>query len=487
MDDIRVFYKRHQAVRGFGLPNGEAVLFHPDTGMDMVINPVARLIWENLSPAIDSRTMKHIVMNATEGADPESIDTDIADFYRELSETFMIIPISGGGPNSVSPQSDDHGSDAENGPPAIAGNWHDAPSYLDISLTHQCNLHCPYCFYDDEMTVRQDLTTEQWIQFFRSIECLPVKELVLSGGEVFTRKDLPDLLEAIVAACKRFSILTNGTLIDERWVDVLSKVQHRLSYVQFSIDGSCSTIHDRIRGRGSFEKTMRGLQWIRGADLPVMVRMTINRYNVDDIRATIRFLLEELGLPKVGTNDVVTVGAGCRQDIGLNIEQQVQAMKDLIELSDIFPGRIQASAGPLARYRFYRDIDRAMAGEIVEQHNRMGRLTSCGCMGMKLAIRHDGVISPCNMLSDAHLGQILTDSLTEVWQSHPILESMRRRSEIHLRDIPECADCPYADYCTGNCPAPRFVETGQLNLPNRSDCYRRFLEQTGGFKPWATR
>ncbi len=466
--------QRHPSVQAYSTADGGAVLIHPDLGLDMFINPLARFIWERLYPGITVRNLTEIVGEATEGAAADEIREDIREFVEELESAKMVIDVKCTADSAGLPASE----------PVILGEWNSAPGHLDLSLTHRCNLKCPYCFYDDEMAVEKDLTTDQWLTFIDHLRRLPVRELILSGGEVFTRRDLPVLLDAMEAAGKRFAVLTNGTLVNDAWIDVLKRHRSRLSYVQFSVDGSCPQVHDSIRGPGTFIRTMEGLKRVLAAGLPDMVRMTITRLNAGDIEPTMDLLLGELGVRQVGTNDVVTIGAGCRINLGLTAPQHIEAMRSLVRMSGKYPGRIQASAGPLARYRTYRDIDRAMAGETVRSSYRMGRLTSCGCMGLKLAIRHDGMISPCNMLSDLHLGNILTDSLEEVWRYSPILKAMRDRARISLKEIEECRDCEYADYCTGNCPATRFAETGNLNLPNTSDCYRQFLETCGGIKPW---
>ena len=67
-------------------------------------------------------------------------------------------------------------------------------------------------------------------------------------------------------------------------------------------------------------------------------------------------------------------------------------------------------------------------------------------------MRADGAIVPCSMLAHIELGRINHDSLPEVWQHSPALNSLRTRSTIPLNDFAFCAGCDYMPYCTGNCP-----------------------------------
>ena len=100
----------------------------------------------------------------------------------------------------------------------------------------------------------------------------------------------------MIANRMRYSLLTNGTLITEKTAAMLTsgRREQRLSSIQVSIDGSCPEIHDASRGRGSFDRAIRGLRLLHEAGLPVTSRVTINRYNVDDLENIAGLLLDEI-------------------------------------------------------------------------------------------------------------------------------------------------------------------------------------------------
>ena len=81
----------------------------------------------------------------------------------------------------------------------------------------------------------------------------------LTGGEPFSRRnDLFKILEHIENKCAHitnYDILTNGTLLDD--YDMLRlKELKKLRRIQVSLEGSNPEIHDRIRGKGDFEKVL---------------------------------------------------------------------------------------------------------------------------------------------------------------------------------------------------------------------------------------
>ena len=92
------------------------------------------------------------------------------------------------------------------------------PRKLDIDITARCNLRCRYCYFFSNPAVEyRDLPTEEWLRFFDELGTLGVMEVTLAGGEPFIREDLATLLEGIVRNRMRFSILSNGALIDDGW------------------------------------------------------------------------------------------------------------------------------------------------------------------------------------------------------------------------------------------------------------------------------
>lgn len=354
------------------------------------------------------------------------------------------------------------------------------PRTVDIDLTARCNLRCTYCYFFDNPEVEyRDLAMESWLGFFEECGRLGVMNLYLAGGEPFLRPDLPDLIAGIIANRMRFSLLSNGTLIDDGTAALLAATG-RCDSVQVSIDGSCPEVHDSCRGKGSFVRAVDGIRALKKHGVPVAVRVTIHRHNVDDLEATARFLLEDLGLSGFGTNAAGYLGS-CRinsEDVLLDIRQQERAMAALLRLEDRYNGRISASAGPLANVLMWRRMEEARAAA-ASPFPRGGRLTGCGCPGSKIAVRTDGAIIPCNMLAHMVLGWIGKDYLEEVWQNSPDLNAMRGRHEIPLTEFSFCDGCPYLNYCTGNCPGLAYTLTGEVNHPSPDACLRRFLEAGG--------
>jgi SynChlorMet cassette radical SAM/SPASM protein ScmE len=354
------------------------------------------------------------------------------------------------------------------------------PRIVELAITGRCNLHCQYCFYADEMTARTDLTTAQWLAFFDQLGKLGVMEVCLTGGEAFTRRDLFELIDGVVANRMRYELLTNGTLIDDKVIAQFDqgKRRVRMEYIQVSIDGSRAEIHDLSRPN-SFYRSVRGLRMLKEAGFPVTVRVTINRHNLNDLENIAEFLLEDIGLPAFTSNSASPIGAGCRNaaDVSLNAVEMAQAMRTIGILMERYPGRLHAMAGPQANIQMHAEMEQARATGVKSQRWEMGYLTACGCIYSQISVMHDGSIVPCHLLPGLVMGNILTDPLEEIWLNHPILTEQRQRRDIPMQEVPGCEVCEWANYCNGGCPGLAHQLTGSFISANPVDCYRKFLSE----------
>jgi len=354
------------------------------------------------------------------------------------------------------------------------------PRSVDVDITNNCNLRCKYCsHFSGPGDVKQDLQKEEWLSFFNELNECGVMDVVLAGGEPFIRDDLKELISGIINNKMRFSILSNGTLITDHTAQFIYETG-RCNGVQVSIDGACSETHDVFRGDGSFEKAIHGINCLKQHNVPVDVRVTVHKYNVNELEDIAKLLLVDLELEGFSTNAASFLGL-CRENeenVQLSVEDRSLAMEKLLKLNRHYDDRISASAGPLAEARMWIKMQQAR----IENKDSLpggGFLTACGCVNVRIGVRADGVIVPCPMLSHIELGRIGKDSLKDIWQNHPKMIEMRARAQIPLTDFDFCRGCDYIPYCTGNCTGLSYTRTGMEHQPSPDECLKRFLEEGG--------
>ena len=355
-----------------------------------------------------------------------------------------------------------------------------SPRHLDIEITSQCNLRCKYCYFFDSDHAIQELSTEEWLTFFDELGSIQVMDVTLAGGEPFYRKDFKKLINGIVRNRMRFTILSNGGLITDELAGFIAETG-RCDSVQISLDGGSAERHDVFRGKGSFDAAVHGIRMLQKHNIDIDIRLTLHHKNVKHIPEAAHFILDTLGLYWFSVNSAGYMGT-CKsysEDIQLTTEDRVIAMRTLLDLQKEYPDRITATAGPLAEAKYWRSMIEARAAG---KPATSGRLTACGCYFRKLAVQSDGSIVPCNLLPTVVLGKVNKDSVQDIWQNSDLLNSLRNRSKISLREFEMCQDCDYLDYCTGNCPGLAVSISGEVNHPAPDACLKKFLE-SGGIVP----
>jgi len=141
--------------------------------------------------------------------------------------------------------------------------WKHNPIHLTLFLTKRCNARCPFCFYlsaDNYASAEaSELTLGEIEKVSSSMGNL--LWLALSGGELFLRKDLFEIVKVFYKQNKPAIILlpTNGLLTDvirRRAEEILEHCKNSVVTIKLSLDGP-EEVHDAIRGvKGSFRKMM---------------------------------------------------------------------------------------------------------------------------------------------------------------------------------------------------------------------------------------
>jgi len=323
--------------------------------------------------------------------------------------------------------------------------------------------------------VHNDLPLEEWLLFFRELGEANVMYLIFGGGEPLIRSDMPQLIEGAVAARMRFQILSNGTLLTDEIAAFITST-HYCHGFQISIDGAQPTSHEIFRGKGTFNRVIRGLEILNRHGIPVHARVTIHKGNVHELIDIARFLLVDLEIPSFSINSAVHMGK-CRQNsssIQLDNREYTLAMQTLLFLDQQYPGRIKAISGPLADVKRVLMVWNNFDAEEENLHGG-GFLSGCHAAWDKIGVRADGIFVPCIQLSHIELGGINKDRLQHIWQTHQKLEQLRKRMHIPLTNFEECKDCPYISICTGNCPALAYTRFGELDRPSPDGCLRRLV------------
>lgn len=147
-----------------------------------------------------------------------------------------------------------------------------------------------------------------------------ILRVALTGGELFVRKDVPDLIEALVEKGTIISqIYTNGALLNEGVLDLLERLGQRPEVVM-SFDGVGH--HDWLRGvEGAEDMAYRALELCVERGLITKVQMTLHRNNVSSLRETVRHI-GEMGCTAMPVNPANDMGDWVVNGQGLTLTRE---------------------------------------------------------------------------------------------------------------------------------------------------------------------
>ena len=171
---------------------------------------------------------------------------------------------------------------------------------------------------------------------------LGVKEYYFTGGEPFMHPSLVEILERTLELGPA-TVLTNGTLFKEEVVRKLAIAEARSVYsleVRISIDGYSPVMNDPIRGKGTFEKAISGVQLLLDAGFLPIITMVQTWEEDEDVLVYENFIsaLRNVGYerPRIKIIPTLRIGAEVQRNRGyLNYEMVTAEMLENFDTSQL--------------------------------------------------------------------------------------------------------------------------------------------------------
>lgn len=128
---------------------------------------------------------------------------------------------------------------------------------ISIELTKRCNLDCRFCYSIlPERPAVEELSTEQVCSFLERFRTEGGRRVLFTGGEIFLRADIRELILYAKSHGLLVDLFSNGTLLTE---DDASFIAEHVNLINISLDGP-EEHHDRMRGKqGSFNQARQAI------------------------------------------------------------------------------------------------------------------------------------------------------------------------------------------------------------------------------------
>jgi mycofactocin radical SAM maturase len=315
-----------------------------------------------------------------------------------------------------------------------------APVTITWEITHNCNLKCVHCLSASSAASPDELSFEGCKGIADQLAALKVFEINFGGGEPLLKDCFLPLLSYIHEKGIVTCISTNGTVLTDEAVACFTG--NPLVNVQVSLDGATSDVNDAIRGRGTFERIIKGIERLSGKNFPLSINTVVTSLNYTQLDR----------LKSLATS----YGARLRVS-RFRPSGRARASWEVLKLN---PAQLQELAAWLGSDTTILTGDSFFS--ISQDGRRELGLDMCGAAKMTACIDPSGSVYPCAFLqADEFCGGSLREKdFKDIWDNAPSFRNFR-----HLEPS-SCRSCPRFEKCRGGCPAVAYFLTRDLNAPD---------------------
>ncbi len=329
---------------------------------------------------------------------------------------------------------------------------------LCLHVAHTCNLNCEYCFASqgkyhgeralmslevgkralDFLVENSGTRTNLEVDFFGGEPLMNwqvVKDIVMYGRELEKKNNKKF----------RFTLTTNGVLLDDDVIEFANKEMHN---VVLSLDGR-KEIHDHLRktvgGKGSYDIIVPKFQHFaeKRGNQNYYMRGTFTHNNVDFTNDI--FHMADLGFTELSMEPVVCKPddpyALTEEDLPILFEQYEILAKEMLK-------REKEGRG----FTFYHYMIDLKGGPCIYK-----RISGCGSGTEYMAVTPWGELFPCH--------QFVGDekySLGNIWDGVTNKEVQNEFKLCNAYAREECRDCWAKLYCSGGCAANAYHASGSV-------------------------
>lgn len=335
-----------------------------------------------------------------------------------------------------------------------------------LHVSHDCNLRCKYCFagqgiYGGKPQVMSFDVAKAAIDFLieKSVGRRHL-ELDFFGGEPLMNFDVVRQTVAYAREREkeagkefRFTMTTNGVLLNEEIMDFLNTEMHN---VVLSLDGR-PEVNDAMRpnagGKGSYAGIVPKYQQFvaKRGDKDYYVRGTFTRNNLDFSQDVLHMV--DLGFDQVSVEPVIS-------DPSLPYSLREEDLPAIFEEYDRL-ARIVLQRKPEGKgfnfFHFMLDLDQGPCA--------IKRLRGCGCGNEYCAVDPEGKVFPCHQFvgqPEWQMGNVLTGEYD--------LEQKARFARSNVYNKEKCRECWAKFYCSGGCNANNQQYEGDILKAHTFSC-----------------
>jgi MoaA/NifB/PqqE/SkfB family radical SAM enzyme len=201
---------------------------------------------------------------------------------------------------------------------------------VTLYVTERCNSRCVTCDYWRHGRV--DMTLESVRRLLPSLARLQTQVVLISGGEPLLNPQWEEISSLLKSSGLQLWLLTSGLSLAKH----AARASRLFDAMTVSLDGTDPDTYAAIRGLNAFDRVCAGIHAAAAEDVPVSVRVTVQRANFRQLPAFVA-LARRLGARQVSfvAVDVANPHAFARVDeFGANLSLLTQDLPELRQILD---------------------------------------------------------------------------------------------------------------------------------------------------------
>lgn len=293
------------------------------------------------------------------------------------------------------------------------------PVSVMIELLTKCNLRCKHCYLPTHSN--SGIGFDKIKSLLYELREAGVVNVSFTGGEIFLRQDLFELIEIARKLHMRVFLLSNGTLLNDKMAERLSNLHiAEFSTTVFSLREG---IHDSITGsKGSLEILLNNLQLLKKHNIRVRVKTPLMNVNMHDYKEIKEF---------------------CDHNkFDFHVSPLIFSKTDGNEA----PKQLRIAKEDLAP--ILKEIDEQTRNRHLHEYD-----VTCAALFYSFAIDCNGDVFPCNSFF-YKVGNIFNDTIKNIWYES---ESLKFIKNIKNSDLKACVNCKYKVQCD-RCPGMALLD-----------------------------
>jgi radical SAM protein with 4Fe4S-binding SPASM domain len=423
LDPVRI--RPHIGSRSIG---GKLCLINLKRREEWVCGGISLRIWDRLRQGLGTEQIVE-QFSAKYGVPAERVRGDVGRFLEQLWQR-QIVDLPGREGVSDEERAAMVGEEPHNKSGKLYEYALEASTLFRVwlDLLIPCNLRCRHCYLD--FSLKDIVPFDVVCNYLDQLADHGCPEVVLTGGEIFLRKDLLDIVAYTESKGFLFDLYTNANFIDRKMADALSK--HLIQNVQISIYGTNAELHEAVTKKaGTFDKSINAAKMLVERGVPVRLEYHIQRDNFEDAFKFPEFATA-LGATYTFDSKLVPNRNGSNEPLQYSVSLRQQA-------------------------EIYK------AGLMKRETNFI-----CTAAVSKARINAHGDIYPCELINTAVVGNLKQQTLAEIWASG---RRTRLREEILGYKPARCGGCNHVSDCQP-CAAMRgfHIDENHLEAPVSEAC-----------------